>query len=799
MSPPLPGEENGPLAPAETSPLHTLKSSPSSSSLSLSAPKSPVSAAWLAMGIIGYEMVKGMESLVAQEIPVASQPPSVPATVNEQKCSTNIRKSSSDATSTETEDAPKNLSSARTCQPPRSGRARLLHLPDEVLLQILSLLPTKSLVSMLNAQPKIAATCSTELKSRLYSIKTLDDFRLFIHFAEGVGPIFYRSGTIILFAQYFMRLIPEAQALLGVGYAAVLAWFMCLFYAVPFLGALVFYFAMDTLHFATQLPKYVILSLPPVFRVCILSKKHQLHPRYVTGGIPSQVIMRLRFEGPKPILATSDIIRCCGPAGSLATSQPIQQTVQSPDNLVAGSQAPEDVPRFVQLEPEAKGDAVSGKEDSIESLPGANQNWGLMSPYTPWHLYLLTYAISRHTRVSQNQKDSSSVLSTNLEIGKSKPKQYLVCKSLQHISTVLSLICTTISTHLVSKTGNDSSYLQSTHSDLINCCGNREGEDNISDAEATHRALLMATVYEGVTRLTLSRVSLAWWFRLHPVPSLRALMLERCEVDENGISIIAAACQGIVGLVIRKCEVRSGDGGWKAREAEPIVEAQQSQVDAEEENDIVESEDTNVFEILPPMNRRSSNFSVHDMKNLSGVGVFPRLRLARFELCGPTACGIEAIRMVLDRAPALERVEFVGMGPLEESFLESVGYVELEKVDAGALSDAAEAKASLLIEKPAADLPLHWFDSSKDAEVSIQQRIDRRGSRLLPRTSLPSFDAFVDAHAQNTDASTYTSPYPQVPVGYQKCHVVEGNLADFKSKWKAHLKERQNLLWEGQL
>jgi hypothetical protein len=51
-----------------------------------------------------------------------------------------------------------------------------------------------------------------------------------------IGPLFYRAGTMILFARHFTRLIPEAKALLGVGYAFVLAWFMCLFYALPFLG-----------------------------------------------------------------------------------------------------------------------------------------------------------------------------------------------------------------------------------------------------------------------------------------------------------------------------------------------------------------------------------------------------------------------------------------------------------------------------------------------------------------------------------------------------------------------------------
>ncbi|KAJ3138490.1 hypothetical protein HK101_003736 [Irineochytrium annulatum] len=141
----------------------------------------------------------------------------------------------------------------------RTVSTGVLDLPNELLYEILVNLPTAALIPLLKTPHPLSTVTSSELSTRLHCIRTLADLRAFVHspvstllgspptdvtkkqtfvyssdlkeVVQSIGPLFYRAGTILMFARHFMRLIPEARALLGVGYAVVLAWFMCLFYA----------------------------------------------------------------------------------------------------------------------------------------------------------------------------------------------------------------------------------------------------------------------------------------------------------------------------------------------------------------------------------------------------------------------------------------------------------------------------------------------------------------------------------------------------------------------------------------
>ncbi|KAJ3215576.1 hypothetical protein HDU67_000234 [Dinochytrium kinnereticum] len=783
-------------------------------------------------------------------------------------------------------------------------RVGVLDLPNEILFEILGHLPTSSLIPLLKTPRRLSNVTSSELSTRLYSIRTLEDLKSFVRCGGSVwgtsaalGPLFYRAGTIVLFARYFMRLIPEAKALLGVGYAVVLAWFMCVFYAVPFLGALVLYSAMDIVDAVSQILTYSISAFPLSIRAIILPKAHYLHPKAIATAVPSvppHLVQRLRFEGPTPIVSPSDPPRCCGPAGSLT---PFCASAAAGNGVGQGSI--EEVGGFAGGNGiENLGEPISGfvtaVEGSGESIlttgqqPGGSaksQNWGLMSPYTPWHLYLLTYAVSNHTVVSSSptewgaSRESTplpspsaspirpdeppkpsglrrrrskilpppsysdlmakfNALSASASASASTPMASAATAVTIRLATpwvsLLSFVVSVIARYLVwvyvkmlralvhtggamgwttrplrrlwrssSPAALDSEPVDSDDDGLEDLLADADVEDEPSVKSPSlpsdpHRHLLTARVVHGVTRLTLSRVSLAWWFRLHPVPSLRALTMERCEVDENGISIVAAACQGVVGLVLRRCEVRGGDGGWRAREAAPLApHVQQQQQQPHGEHETVGGVDHDVEgepETAGPMASTASSFNLHDMKRLAGIGVFPRLRLVRFELCGPASCGVDAVRMVLDRSPVVERVEFVGCGPVEEALLEAGGVVEIERIDDGRGVD--------------------------DIESCVEDRIRRRGVALEgggrgmgdgPLEGGPAAAAAAGGgggggggfggfpHGSGTTLSTAAS-CPPVPPGFRKCYVVQGpSVRGLRSVWNAHLKARQRELWEGHI
>ncbi|KAJ3114096.1 hypothetical protein HDU96_002556 [Phlyctochytrium bullatum] len=897
------------------------------------------------------------------------------------------------------------VATARHLRSRRPSPAGILHLPNEILSGILSHLPTRAILPLLRTPAPLSTASSTELSTRLYSIRTLEDLKGFVRcshaLADGnvpcrgcmdrskpsVGPLFYRAGTIVMFARYFMRLVPEAKALLGVGYAVVLAWFMCVFYAVPFFGALVLYSAMDLVDAISQFLNIGFSQIPSRIRRLILSKTHPFHPDAVASSsaasVPACLVRRLRFEGPKPILSPSDPPRCCGPAGSMtmraaalagggvAGGPPPAQGFAPNDGVNefgagvlgpfaegdfvgvpnAGAPVPDGAPATVEDEEEdllgepiarpalAAGTAVPDSDSGPNATSAKNKNWGLMSPYTPWHLYLLTYAVSSHTRViapaashaapkdvydSDNEDDpdmpattpsfgrfavswmglrrrrgaaaptssssgrtsprppySSSSSFVPLPAGATRPPTYpelmaafdafsasvaasattpmasaatkVTMRLATPIVSVLSFVVSVVALHVAwacwwigggvgwaaapivkrwrrrrSDPAVDDGGPKEGTEDETTPCSHPDHAYEDADADAAtdpqhkddaaadpHHHLLTATVTGGVTRLTLSRVSLAWWFRLHPVPSLRALALERCEVDENGVSIVAAACQGVVGLVLRRCEVRGG-GGWKAREAAALGQAEPAPLvaAAAAANNAGAPAAPNTAAAVPPPPAAApavapnpnaaphpvpQSFNLTNMKHLAGVGLFPRLRLVRFELCGSASCGVDAVRMVLDRSPCVERVEFVGCGPAEEALLEAIGCVEIECVGGGPAAEDPEDAATGVDEEWAAGAaargrdPVHWFECAGDAEACVDDRIRRGGVVLapkLPALATPSETGLdVDGAADSVGVGlppvmTVAGPaasYPPAPRGYRKCHVVQGPAVSSKN------------------
>ncbi|KAJ3103686.1 hypothetical protein HDU97_009939 [Phlyctochytrium planicorne] len=748
-----------------------------------------------------------------------------------------------------------------TSIPSSLNRVSVLDLPPELLHQILANLPTRSILPLLSTPAPLSTVSSSALSSRLFSISTLSDLKNFVHCDQGehkksIGPLFYRAGTIVLFARYFMRLIPEARKLLGLGYAVVLGWFMCVFYAVPFLGALILYSAMDLVDFVSQIITRSISYLPDLVRSRILPKTHHLHPYAIAHAVPRvppHLVMKLRFEGPKPVVTPSDLVRCCGPAGSLGLSgEDNALPVFGPENEgIASSTACSEVD---EAEP------VGGNQDDGKVASGGNQNWGLMSPYTPWHLYLLTYAVSTYTvvedRVSSEDAPTHSTLrkrrqkfttaaqykeimesfralskpsntkedtpmasaATDVTVKFTKPVAKVVAVVVMFFVRVVVVVCLWVwglvggygdAVRVWTRPGRRWAMglvrrilPEGDVGDLVDGVDDEDDEDldgeySEHEEDDAHRRLLTATVTQGCTRLILSRVSLAWWFRLHPVPSLRALTLERCEVDENGVSIVAAACQGIVGLILRRCEVRGGDGGWRAREAASVPQVELHQVvGAEGEGpvtteggttegtaDIADASASTDAEANGGANMDSpttpTTNTLLGLKDLEGIGVFPRLRLVRFELCGGASCGIDAIRMVLERAPCVERVEFVGAGPVEEALLEIVGNVELEKLEGEEGANNGDG--------------VKWFEGNGDVEACVQDRIRRKGEKMVPR-------AVSGVAASEEDGVVSNSVYGPAPSGYRKCFVVERKSAKgFKDVWSRHMRERQRGLWEGHI
>ncbi|KAJ3383134.1 hypothetical protein HDU80_001324 [Chytriomyces hyalinus] len=616
----------------------------------------------------------------------------------------------------------------------------LAQMPTEVLFKILSFLPSSNLACLLLTAPNLAAVSAHILSARPHFITSLEDLRSFTHdipyhllqqpstsvesYAthlnsdlirrnsglskpfqtyfthllkkKQIGPIFYRSGTMILFARHFTRLIPEARVLLGVGYAMVLAWFMCLFYSIPFLGALTLYFSMDLVDLWIRSVASLLHSTPLSLLYFILPKTHRLHPLQPVPqpNIPALLIRRLTFSAAiAPITSNqNEPPRCCGLAGTAWNSHPSNlshTSTSSIETTISGSipTSPTDTPHHNH-----------NHQHSTTKQPAF---WGLMSSYTPWHLYLLTKTLSNHPLISH---------------------------------------------------------------------------------------------------LTLQRISLAWWFRLHPAPDVQVLVLHTCEVDETGIGLVAQAFRGLQGLVLRGSEVRCG--GWDMESIRRASTAAVGEIPLAGSNSVTPGTDSTTSidpektkdQIVKGWWRPARNGVGRQSLLPEGVSVFETIRVVRFEMCN-SACAVDAVRMVLDRCPTVERVEFVGCCGEEEAFLEcsAAGIVEYEKVDFGTNSGTDVSKLDL------AQSPLWWEGYNRFAE-KIDACIEATGLR---RTEKCGQDEAVSINTEEVDSTGTADELSSdefvaavAPPGYRKCIVLQGDcLKNLRDQWYIHVNTRQRGIW----
>ncbi|KAJ3127033.1 hypothetical protein HK100_009976 [Physocladia obscura] len=674
----------------------------------------------------------------------------------------------------------------RICHP-----CPLSHLPPELLHQIFCILPSSSLAALLYTAPKISAVAVALLSSRCHYINDLDDLRAFTHdlpflhstpssiiahrrlssqnFSlsaasssllrpvhpnlmyqlkqQQIGPMFYRAGTMILFARHFTRLIPEARVLLGVGYAMVLAWFMCLFYLFPFLGALTLYFAMDVVDLVCRSAFQLFYSLPLFLLATILPKTHYLHPSQPPREprIPGLLIRRLKFTAATaPLIADqTEPQRCCGLAGT-GWDNHYETTPTPTDTTITGKPAhPSPLSQLSSLPvaaaTTATATAATGGLLATQKTATA-PFWGLMSPYTPWHLYLLTHTLATH---------------------------------------------------------------------------------------------------EEITHLTLSRISLAWWFRLHPVSQLRVLVLQTCEMDETGIGLVAKAFEGVRGVVLRGSEVRCG--GWDVesirRGSSSASPSHSGGGDSDEGDSGNGGSDDDDYEESDEKGwwgkRSASTTEAVTMKATSEnstVSLFKSVRVVRFEMCA-TACAIDAVRMVLDRCPIVERVEFVGCGIDDEVFLEADagGIVEFETIHDCRTESSYEENGSQGLHDSGVVVPegivVHnelWFEGQRNFEeridcciiatrrflkeraavaaavLAVQQELYPSNTNLnVDSNNTINIGAEEVFNLEETESVLEDDFIPlETPAGFRKCIVVQGkSLQGLRNKWYMHVKSRQRGFW----
>ncbi|TPX71236.1 hypothetical protein SpCBS45565_g01211 [Spizellomyces sp. 'palustris'] len=142
--------------------------------------------------------------------------------------------------------------------------AKLVDLPPEVLHQIASYLPPQDLAHLLQTpSPFLSRIAQAAIARRRHEITSLANLHTFLAYG-GRMPLFYRTATMILFGRHFLRLVPEAKCLLGVGYAVVLAWFMVLFYTVPFLVVIAIYCTLDIATLLTRTTASLLLHTSPI-------------------------------------------------------------------------------------------------------------------------------------------------------------------------------------------------------------------------------------------------------------------------------------------------------------------------------------------------------------------------------------------------------------------------------------------------------------------------------------------------------------------------------------------------------
>ncbi|KAJ3173578.1 hypothetical protein HDU88_002664 [Geranomyces variabilis] len=142
--------------------------------------------------------------------------------------------------------------------------AKLTDLPPEVLSMITAYLGPRDLATLLQTpSPYISQVAQTAISRRRHTITCLANLHTFLAYG-GQSPLFYRTATMMLFGRHFVRLVPEAKSLLGLGYAVILAWFMVLFYTVPFLLVIAIYLLLDLTTLMTRTTASLLLHTSPI-------------------------------------------------------------------------------------------------------------------------------------------------------------------------------------------------------------------------------------------------------------------------------------------------------------------------------------------------------------------------------------------------------------------------------------------------------------------------------------------------------------------------------------------------------
>ncbi|KAI8915315.1 hypothetical protein DFJ77DRAFT_363548 [Powellomyces hirtus] len=149
-------------------------------------------------------------------------------------------------------------------KPTLTYTAKLQDMPPEILHQIASYLGPRDLAALLQTPSDLLSeVAQAAIARRRHKITCLANLHTFLAYG-GQSPLFYRTATMMLFGRHFVRLVPEARSLLGLGYAVILAWFMVLFYTLPFLLVIAIYLILDMTTLMTRTTASLLLHTSPL-------------------------------------------------------------------------------------------------------------------------------------------------------------------------------------------------------------------------------------------------------------------------------------------------------------------------------------------------------------------------------------------------------------------------------------------------------------------------------------------------------------------------------------------------------
>ncbi|KAJ3226994.1 hypothetical protein HDU81_006980 [Chytriomyces hyalinus] len=166
--------------------------------------------------------------------------------------------------------------------------------------------------------------------------------------------------------------------------------------------------------------------------------------------------------------------------------------------------------------------------------------------------------------------------------------------------------------------------------------------------------------------------------------------------------------------------------------------------------------------------------------------------------CRPTISitrRLDAVRMVLDRCPTVERVEFVGCCGEEEAFLEcsASGIVEFEKLDSAAGCEVDVSQLDL------AQSPL-WWEGYKGFAEKIDACIEATRARQAEKQAVVEEMSTDNVELDSADTADEESSDEFVaavaPPGYRKCIALQGDcLKNLRDQWYIHVNTRQRGIW----